>query len=30
LREINTALSKITVKGGRMNEMQRELIDQTL
>jgi aryl-alcohol dehydrogenase-like predicted oxidoreductase len=30
LSEIDTAFSKITVKGGRMNEMQREQIDQTL
>jgi aryl-alcohol dehydrogenase-like predicted oxidoreductase len=30
LSEIDTAFSKITVKGGRMNEMQREQIDQTI
>jgi len=28
--EINAAFSKITIKGGRMNEMQRTQIDQTL
>jgi len=29
LREIETAFSKITVHGGRMNEMQMEAVDQT-
>ena len=28
--EINAAFSKITISGGRMNEMQRTQIDQTL
>ena len=30
LREIETAFSKITVHGGRMNEEQMELVDQTV
>jgi aryl-alcohol dehydrogenase-like predicted oxidoreductase len=30
LREIDTALSAITVQGGRMNAMQMELVDQTV
>jgi aryl-alcohol dehydrogenase-like predicted oxidoreductase len=29
LREIETALSKITVHGGRMNEEQMKVVDQT-
>ncbi|WP_164000467.1 aldo/keto reductase [Pyxidicoccus caerfyrddinensis] len=29
LREIETAFSKITVQGGRMNEMQMEVVDPT-
>jgi aryl-alcohol dehydrogenase-like predicted oxidoreductase len=27
LQEIETALSKVTIHGGRMNEMQMELVD---
>jgi aryl-alcohol dehydrogenase-like predicted oxidoreductase len=30
LREIETAFSKITVHGGRMNEMQMQVVDQTV
>jgi aryl-alcohol dehydrogenase-like predicted oxidoreductase len=30
VNEINAAISKITVKGGRMNEMQRTQIDHTI
>ncbi|MEH2122469.1 aldo/keto reductase [Nostoc sp.] len=30
LREIETAFSKITVQGGRMNEMQMQVVDQTV
>jgi aryl-alcohol dehydrogenase-like predicted oxidoreductase len=30
LREIGTALSGITVKGGRMNEEQMRIVDQTI
>jgi aryl-alcohol dehydrogenase-like predicted oxidoreductase len=30
LREINAVFSKLMVKGGRMNEMQREQIDHTI
>ena len=30
LREIQTAFSEITVHGGRMNEMQMQIVDQTL
>lgn len=29
LREIETAFSKVTVHGGRMNEMQMQVVDQT-
>lgn len=29
LREIDAAFSKVTVHGGRMNEMQMEIVDQT-
>jgi len=29
LREIETAFSKLTVHGGRMNEMQMGMVDQT-
>ena len=29
LREIDTAFSKITVHGGRMNEEQMKVVDQT-
>jgi aryl-alcohol dehydrogenase-like predicted oxidoreductase len=30
LREIETAFFKITVHGGRMNEMQMQAVDQTV
>jgi diketogulonate reductase-like aldo/keto reductase len=30
LREIDTALSSITVHGGRMNEEQMKIVDQTV
>jgi aryl-alcohol dehydrogenase-like predicted oxidoreductase len=30
LREIDTTLSKIKVRGGRMNEEQMKVVDQTI
>jgi hypothetical protein len=30
LRELETALSGLTVPGGRMNAMQMQLVDQTV
>ena len=29
LRELDTALSSVTVYGGRMNELQMQIVDQT-